>query len=313
MVSDPYLWAFAACLLASLGSGQALRALASIRDAGLAAARRRQGRVARALALLSLAILSVAGLLVFADKAAALSALSSATPYWFAGFVCLCGLFAGFRPWALGLPLAGLVGLAVLLLSLALEGWLPLRPSAAAQSDGMEIARLLPYEVGADSFRGQLELPERDSVPVAQDLGLASSSVSLRVECLELGGPLRLAAELAAVLSPESRAGAKAGPAAFAPAARFYRVVGLAAPSAGRSSPAPSLDFAKPARIALLDSVLALPASGGLEPGAPPASSSFLFGLASRTRRSSPAAQLLALEPVLFLLSADGGTLSIHS
>jgi hypothetical protein len=289
--ADPYLWTWAASLFAGLAAGQALRALLRSRRRADADRRRRSRRFARAIAFLSLGILAAAALFVLADKAG-LSEAWAGTPLVLLAWSLLSlgfGLCAGFRPLALGLPLAAL-GLAALgLANLGLRGWLPLRGGAGSW---VEVARFLPYEVGPASFRGQLELPERDSMPIAQEAGLASSSIGIHVESLELKGPLRLAAGIA---YPRARAASTA----YSRASGFYRVVGLAAP--GSLGSLATLDFAGPPYARLLDALL--PLSGGNEPGGPPARASSPFGLALRTRRTSAASPVAVLEPVVFELS----------
>jgi hypothetical protein len=271
--ADPYLWTTTASLLAGLSIGQGLGALVR---------RRRSRRLARCIAYLSLAILALAGLLVLSDKAALALAPSRLLFPWSAAIACL-GLLAGRFPLAAGTPVALLALAALFLLRLSLAGWLPLRPGAP-----LPVATLLPYEVGPASFRGQLELLERDSIPIAQELSLGSSSVALSAELLELEGPLGFCAGL---VSPRTSASGTR---------RFYRVVGLAAPGGmGRS-------FPSPAYLRFLDLALPLGPSEGLEPSGPSVSRSALFGLAKRSRGTSQAASLVALERLTFNLSEDG-------
>lgn len=293
MVSDPYLWITAACLFAGLAAGQALRAFASLGEGFLRSRRRAPGRLARAIAFLSLGILGFAGLLVFAAKPLA-PTMSCAWPW--ALLVFLAAFLAGFRPLAAGLPIAAASIACLLVIGLALEGWLALRP--ATKGAAYVVGSFLPYEVGSSSFRGHLELPERDSVPVAQELSLASNSLAVSVEGLRLSGPLRFLSELSAAFSGKGGSGA-------APLL-YYRVVGIAAP--GGISQA----FAAPARIRLLDFLLPLTAGGGLEPGGESAESSAPLGLATRTRRTSPAIALVALSPVSFVLNSEDYSINIR-
>jgi hypothetical protein len=290
LLVDPFLWAGLTALFAGLAGGQGLRAFAAPAKGRVKAIRLRSRRIARAVAHLSLAILAAAALFVLADKAALAAAWAGPRAILLAwsALALVLGLCAGFRPLLLGLPLASLVGLALGLLRMGLEGWIPLRFSGNA---AVEIASLLPYEVGPASFRGQLELPERDSVPVAQDVGLASSAAALRVESLEREEPRRLAARLAL-----SKARAAASPSATSE--YFYRVVGLAAPGVAGEA------FATPRYARVLDAVLPLPAGQGLEPAGAIARAQALFGLAERMRRTSSAAPLVALEPLSFRLDA---------
>jgi hypothetical protein len=291
--ADPFLWAVAAALLAGIAAGQELGAVAAPVQGRIKAQRRRSRRIARAIAYLSLGILASTALFVFADKAALAEA-------W-AGVLLPCsaialvvGLCSGFRPLVLGLPLAILFLAALFILGLGLEGWLPLRPGSG-EASAPEIARLLPFDVGSGSFRGQLELPERDSAPVAREVGLASTSVGIRVESLELRGPLRLAIS---IVRPTARSAA----AADSTRLRFYRVIGIAAPGSATIATA----FAAPRSIGILDLLLPLPAGEGLEPTV---SREGIFGLALRRRLSSPPVDLVLLQPVSFRLRADGSAL----
>ena len=295
--ADPFLWALLAALSVGLAAGQSLRAFLPLDGERELMFCKRPSRVSRAIALLAVALLAVSALLIFADKASLKSELATAVLIPWACVAAAIGLLAGSRPLALGLPLLGLSLLALGFLAFCLQGWLPFR---AAASEGFEVAHLLPYSADPSGFRGQLELPERDSVPVAQDLALSTNAVCLRVECLAFSGPLRLAASIVALgeappgevprgdpLSP-----GKGAIVAFSPVLRFYRVVGIASPD-GRAS----LSFAKPRHAVFLDAVLGLGAAR---------SASTFFGLAVRSARSSPPARLLALEPVTFFLAANG-------
>ena len=305
LVADPYLWAGGSAFFAGLALGQGARALFGpsarflfgSRKAGSSLLRSR--RIARATAYLSLAILAAAGLFVLADKAglgAAWGAERPALLAW-AALALVGGGLAGFGPLVLGLPLAILAGLAFGLLRLGLEGWIPLR---SAGSGRVEVARLFPYEVGPAFFRGQLELPERDSVPVAQELSLGSASAAPRLEGLELRGPLRLAALMAL---PKARSASTASAIDLA----FYRVVGLAAPGAK------DLIFPGPRHAGILDALLPLPEGGGLASSGAPAEAAFPLGLVSRTRRTSAAASLVALETLAFELDAGDFSIALRA
>jgi hypothetical protein len=301
--ADPFLWIGTAAAFAGLAAGQALRAFAPTGLGRSHASRLRSRRIARAIAFLSLGILAAAALFVLADKVGLADAWASGPARlgllaWSA-LALAFGIGAGSRPLLLGLPLAGL-GLAALgLVHFGLEGWLPIRSEAGAASD-VEVARLLPYEVGPASFHGQLEFPRRDSLPVVQEVGLASSSIGLCVESLELRGPLSLAA---CILLSEARPPSTA----YSQTQRLYRVVGLAAPG----SLAIGLAFPAPRYIHLLDAVLPLPAGAGLEPAGPAARAAAFFGLAQRSRRTSAAKPLVVLEPVVFGL--DGTDLVVKA
>jgi hypothetical protein len=288
-VADPYLWASAAALFIGLAFGQATRAALPGLLRRARAARSRSGRISRAIAFLSLGILGVAALLVFADKSALSAALGQGgilLPW--AGVVAAAALLAGRRPLAAGLPLALLVLAALGLLRLGLEGWLPLRPAAAGAP--VRLAVLLPYEVGPSSFRGHLELQARDSVPVAQELGLASSAAALSVESLELSGPLNLAAGMAGRMASPN----------FEPRASFYRIVGIA------GSGGAYLGFAAPAHVRMIDLFLPLAADSGIQPGGEAVAKAAFFGQARRSRQTSPSAPLAALEPLSFSIDEKG-------
>jgi hypothetical protein len=290
--ADPYLWGGAAALFVGLAAGQVLRALRRSRRRADSDHRIRAARFSRAIALFSLGILALAALFVLADKAGLSGMMGAGSAPLFIAFCAaafLAGAAAGGSPLFLGLPIAGLVAAFLCLVGLALEGWAPLRADSGPK---VELARLLPYEVGPSSFRGQIELTERDSAPVAQDVGLPSASVGVRVECLELREPLRLAACLA---SPRARAAS----AAYAPTLRLYRLVGLALPD----DSSPGAVFGAPAHASLLELALPLPPDGGFAPGSSPARVVAAFGLAVRVRLTSACAPLVALQSLSFDLA----------
>jgi hypothetical protein len=130
-------------------------------------------------------------------------------------------------------------------------------------------------------------------VPVIQDLSLASGSVGLRAECLELDEPLRL---VACAVSPRARSASAPGGGTL----RLYRVAGIAAASG------PSLDFTGPARLGLVDAAIPLPPGEGVAPGSAPARREALFGLARRIRSTSAAFSLVPLRGLAFELSLPG-------
>jgi hypothetical protein len=303
--ADPFLWIGTAAVFAGLAAGQALRAFAPAGPGRIHAFRLRSRRIARAIAFLSFGILAVAALFVLADKGGLAGAWASGPARlgllaWSA-LALAFGIGAGSRPLLLGLPLAGLGLVALGLVRFGLQGWLPIRSDAGAASD-VEVARLLPYEVGPASFHGQLELPRRDSLPVVQEVGLASSSIGLCVESLELRGPLRLAA---CILLPDARSFATA----YSPTQRLYRVVGLVAPGGLASG----LAFPAPRYIRLLDAALPLPASVGLEPAGPTARATAFFGLAQRARRTSAEKPLAVLEPLVFGLGGADLAITVRA
>lgn len=276
---DPYLWSALAALLLGLALGQALRWASTFTRRARATGKGRKsrgGRSARALALLGLAFLPATAMLVFPDKA---SLLDPGLLAW-AGIALAIGALAGFWPRAAGLGLAAALIGALVAVDAGLSGWIDFRGPS-------RIASILPYELVAGepgaggrgaSFRGELELVERDSVPVAQAVAMGSSEVAVAVESLELRGPLALAAALV---------GRGEG-------GRFYRVVGLVAPGAQ------PLHF--PEASALLSSIAAIAPGEGLEPGAPALRSEALLGLFVRRRGASESARLIPLEPARFAL-----------
>jgi hypothetical protein len=291
---DPYLWVSVAAVFTGLALGQAARAFLPYRGPEARAARRRSGRVTRAIAFLSFGILSVAALLVMADKGAlavgitkggAVPGAGALMPW--AAVVAGLAFVAGMRPLAAGIPLVCAALAVTFLAHLALEDWLPLRATAAGGS--VKVAELLPYEVGPTSFRGHLELSERAAKPAAQELALGSDSVGITVETLVVAGPV---AFLARVVMPTPRVLTAVAP-------RFYRVVGIAAPGGAVQA------FSPPANVRLLDTLLPLAPGAGLEPGAA-AVSSGVSALARRSRQTSAPSGLVALEPVSFGLGDDG-------
>ncbi len=306
--TDPYAWATAAALFSGLAAGQAIRCLFPSR-ASLARTRRAGSRrVARVLILLSLGILALAGLLVLSDKAALAQSMGNAAlgagdgggvvagrgallPW--AAFVAVAALASGLLPLAAGLPAAAVCLAVLCFLRLALAGWLPLSPAPTDRDH--KIAYFLPYEVGPSLSRGHFEMPGRDSIPVVRELSLRSDAMALSAESLDLAGPLAFLASLAA--SPEAE-----GPGTL----RLYRVVGVSAPG-GFSEAFPAPDYA-----ILLDEFLSLPSGAGLAPGAAPVSRSTAFGLARRSRATSAAAGLIALEPVIFGLLSEPFGISIE-
>ena len=167
---EPYLWASATALFVGLAVGQVTRALFLERRRDERSARLKSRRIARAVAFLSLGILTLAALLILADKGALVAGIhpvgSSGMPgplvFW-AGIVAVMGIIAGIWPLAAGLPVLAVTLAGLVLVRLGIEGWQPQRPATAGGT--AKIAELLPYEVAAASFRGHLELLERDSAP----------------------------------------------------------------------------------------------------------------------------------------------------
>ncbi len=293
---EPYLWASAIALFVGLAVGQAARALFLERRRDERSARLKSRRIARAVAFLSLGILALAALLILADKGALVAGISrvgtSGMPgplvFW-AGIVACLGILAGIWPLAAGLPVLAVTLAGLVLVRLSLEGWRPLRPATAGGT--AKIAELLPYEVAAASFRGHLELLERDSAPVTQELGLASNSVALSIENLKLTGPL---AFLARLVLPPSMGNRDVS------ASRYYHLIGIAA-AGGRNQA-----FAMPPHIRILNALLPLPTGGGQEPGSAAVSRGGILGMAIRLRQTSAATSLVALQPVSFSLSEEG-------
>ena len=219
-----------------------------------------------------------------------------------------------------------LVGAVLVLLGLGLEDWTPLGP---ASGPTVEIARLLPYDVGPATFHGQLALPRREFAAPLGEMSLASGSVGICAETLQLRGPLGFLARLilspaAAALPPTAfpgnpalaAASAAAGTASSSAAGSaavvstattevcLYRVVGLVAPGGLVQTIPP------PAHVSFLDAVLPLPAAAGFDLGGDATDRRALLGLAERRRSSSAAVELAALQPVSFAMALDGYALS---
>jgi hypothetical protein len=267
---DPYLWAALAAIFAGLAAGQALR---NAFARGRADKRkRRAGRWARVSALAAIAVLSATGLLVLPAKS---SLLEQALP-WTAAAALALGFLAGRWPLAAGIPEAALALGAILLVRTALAGWVPFRGAGP-------VASLLPFErsdtaSGRASYRAELELAERDSIPVAQEVLIDSAAAGLVAESLVLSGPAGLAAKLTRGAS------------------RFYRVVAIAV------SDGLGPRFSAPPGI--FDRIAALGPEDGLEPGAPAAERAALRDLFIRRRATTTLAPLFVLEPVRFGLDA---------
>jgi hypothetical protein len=293
--ANPYLWVSAAAAFIGLAAGQTAHAFLPVRADEAKSARRKSGSLARAIAFLSLGILAMAALLVLADKTALAQefARGGVVPgvgvllLWAAVVVVLAAV-AGLRPLAAGLPIVCILLALLVLARVALEGWLPLRPATA--EGYLKIARFLPYEAGPSFSRGHLELSAGGSVSATQEFGLASGSIAVSVELLDFVGPLAFLADVAGA-SPSAAAGE---------VSRFYRIVGIAAPGGVVQV------VAAPAHVRLLDAVLPLAAGAGLDPGGRTVSSGAVFGLARRSRLTSPAAPLAALQPLSFGLSEEG-------
>lgn len=296
--TNPYLWSALASLFLGLALGQCLRWLIPGRGNARVPTRRGPPGLARATSFLALAILALAGFLVFSYKAEGLSsgALAVGLVAWSLA-IALLALLVGSRPLVFGLPVAFLGVAVIVAFGFCLQGWLPLR---IADGGSLEIGRILPYEVGPASFRGQLEMHERDSVPIVQELSLASDSIGVCVESLDLEGPLAFLADL--ILS--SRRTPPAAP--MEKTLRLYRIAGLVAPGGV------VLQFASPARVRILDALLPLSENRGFEPGGASEARSALFGLAQRRRASSTTSVLVALQPLRFFISSDGYSPSVR-
>lgn len=302
--AEPYLWASLAAIFLGLAIGQGCAALffglpeRNPNRGGLARAtaflvqsRRRGRRAARAICFLSLGILSLAAFLVLAQgaefvKAGLFVGKASALTIWALALLVLAAL-AGLRPLAAGLPLALIFIALCVLFRLGLEGWAPLRLTSG---QALRIATFLPYELGGASTRGHLELLVRDSGPLVQDLTLDSSSLALSVESLALSGPAGFLAELVEALSP-GRGGL---------GGRFFRVVGISGPG-GKS-----LGFPSRSPLPVFETLLPLPEGAGLEPSGRADAPGALLGFAQRSRASSEARSLVALEPLAFSLDEAG-------
>jgi hypothetical protein len=282
--SDPWLWIGASALFLGVALGQAARAILPERMRTARSGRRRSRRVARAVAFLSLAILFATGILVFTPKEAlgpGAFPLEALAPY--AAALALGGALAGLLPLAGGLPLAAVVLALALAFRAGIDGW-------TLYIGAGTVARLLPYEVEAASFKGELEVAGPGAAAGAHPASAAAGSASICVDALEFSGPLSLAAR---ILGPSSGRGR------YEPSRRFYRVAALVAPGA-----APAFLDA-PARQRWIEAVLPIAEGAGLEPGGALARSEALGGLAARYRSSGPGRGLAALVPVYFDLDED--------
>jgi hypothetical protein len=91
----------------------------------------------------------------------------------------LCSLF----PKLVGIPALTMAVLAVLLAASELAGW-------HAWEDGLQIVELKIYAADPSSSLCGLSLPDKNSVPVLQNLRLASGPLVLELEVLEISGPM---------------------------------------------------------------------------------------------------------------------------
>lgn len=284
IAEDPWLWIGGAALFLGIALGQTARALVPDRRGKGRPARKKSRRIARAVAYLSLALLCATALLVFPPKAAldpAALTMEALAPY--AAALGAGGILAGLLPLACGLPIAAISVAGILALGAALEGWTPYRGA-------LTVARLLPYEVGPSSFRGELEIAGPGSGSGSRPVTAAAGAASICVDALELSGPLGLLAR-AFGPGPMTRS--------YEPARRFYRVAAMVSPGAA------AVFMDAPARSKWIDAILPLPEGAGLEPGGALARSETLAALAVRVRSSGPARALVALEPVYFDLDED--------
>jgi hypothetical protein len=229
------------------------------------------------------ALLFATGLLVVPPKAAldpASLTVESLVPY--AAALGAGGALAGFLPIACGLPLAAVAVAGILALRAGLEGWTLYRGAGT-------VARLLPYEAKASSFRGELEVAGPGASAGTRPASMAAGSASICVDSLELYGPLGLAAR---VLGPSPSRGS------YAPR-RLYRVAALVSPGAAPAFLDP------PARLRWIDALLPLAEGAGLEPGGALARAEALAALVVRVRSSGPPRALAALEPVYLDLDEE--------
>jgi len=279
IASDPYLWIGGGALFLGVAVGQSARAFFPGRRRSGKPGRRKSRRIARAVAFLSLALLFATGLLVVPPKDSldpAVLTLEALGPY--AAALGLGGALIGFLPLACGLPLAAVAAAGLFALRAGLGGWTPYRGAGT-------VARLLPYEVEASSFRGELEVAGPGAAAGSRPVSTASGSASICVDELELSGPLGL---LASMFGPGSSQGR------YESTRRLYRVAALV------SSGASPVFLEPPARLLWIDAILPLTEGVGLEPGGAMARSEALGALAVRVRSSGPARPLAALEPVYF-------------
>ncbi|MDA8408822.1 MAG: hypothetical protein M0001_00360 [Treponema sp.] len=175
-LGNPWPWMLFATCFAGAGLGFFARALFRSRS--------RRGRSPvppsiLAMILLAAAVCAAAGLLIFPDKASLGDRLLLPS-----GLVATAlGLASGLLPRTFGVGF--LVALAAICAyaALCLEGWLPLK---AVQ----RVATLTPFIVASSGSHGELQVDERDTVPLVQRVDILGTNAGLIVERLHLGGPL---------------------------------------------------------------------------------------------------------------------------
>ena len=136
-------------------------------------------RVTLIIVLCSFAIATGAWVFVLAAR----NGLGLQATQWYVLAGLLIGLFGGLFPRFVGIPVLTLAVLAVFLGVSELSTWHPWQP-------GLPIVELKIYAADEDSSFCGLSLPDRNSIPVLQNLRLAPGPLVLEVDTLTIGGPL---------------------------------------------------------------------------------------------------------------------------
>ncbi len=291
VAADPWLWIGAAAFFFGLALGQALRAVLPARNLTAVTARRRSRRIARAVAYLSLSLLFATCILIIpSNDVLDSSVVDMDVLASYAAAIAGAGALAGAFPLACGLPLLAIAAALALAIRAALMDWTLYRGPST-------VARLLPYEVGDSSFRGELEVLVPGAAVGTKIVSMDSNSASICVDILEFSGPAALTAR---ILGPE----AEQGP--YTPLRRFYRVAALVSESAA------PVFLDPPAHLGWIETVLPLPEDAGLKPGAAPTRTEAMGSLIVRFRFSGTGNRLSPLQP-MYLDFVDDGSLRLET
>jgi hypothetical protein len=137
------------------------------------------GRISLIIVFCSFAIAAGAWVFVLAAR----SGLGLPVIRWYALAGLLIGLSGGLAPRLVGIPVLTLAILAVVLGSSELAAW-------HAWQNGLEIMELKIYAADEGSSLCGLSLPDRNAVPVLQNIRLAPGPLVLEVDALAVDGPL---------------------------------------------------------------------------------------------------------------------------
>jgi hypothetical protein len=136
-------------------------------------------RVSLIIVLCSFAIATGAWVFVLAVR----NGLGLQAIQWYALAGLVAGLSGGLFPRLVGIPVLTLAVLAVFLGVSELSAWHPWQ-------DGLPIVALKIYAADEGSSLCGLSLPDRNSIPVLQNLRLVPGPLVLEVDILAIGGPL---------------------------------------------------------------------------------------------------------------------------